>query len=135
VFKRSKEQWKMVISQEGKKRKAVEDFINDFKFPAKRDRPNPPPSKPVVQEFRAPAHNEGYKKNGAAEVSVPEISSPIKPKTTKLSSSDTESDRLDFVIDTKGDEDLRVQMDPANTNSGEKKKKKKKKAKSYLDDL
>ena len=125
----------MVISQEGKKRKAVEDFINDFKFPAKKDRPSPV-SRPVDQDFKAPAKDT--LKNGAAKVSVPEFQSPTKAKKTSLSSSDTDSDRLEFVIDTKGDEDLRDRMDPDSvqaTKSSAEKKKKKKKAKSYLDDL
>jgi hypothetical protein len=132
VFKRSKEQWKTVISQEGKKRKAVEDFINDFKFPAKKDRPNAAASRPIVQEFKTPVSNEESKTNGATKVPDPEISSPIQSK--KISSSDTDNDTMDFVIDTKGDEGLRDQMDTAPKVSSEKKKKKKK-AKSYLDDL
>ena len=127
----------MVISQEGKKRKAVEDFINDFKFPAKKDRPSPV-SRPVDQGFKVPASGKDTLKNGAAKVSVPEFQSPTKAKKTSLSSSDTDSDRLEFVIDTKGDEDLRDRMDPDSvqaTKSSAEKKKKKKKAKSYLDDL
>ena len=119
----------MVISQEGKKRKAVEDFINDFKFPAKKERPSQPgfaTPKSTAQGVKLPA------KNGAAEVSVTEFQSPAKPSKRSLSSSDTDSDRLEFVIDTKGDEGLRVEAQPNKIST---EKKKKKKAKSYLDDL
>ncbi len=106
VFKRSKDQWKIVIGQQNKKRKVAEDFLLDLDSSVKTNK---------KQASTNPSKNV-------------EDHHPVNKKTR--------FEESDFVIDRKGDESLKIDsVEVSEQVVAKKKKEKKKKAKSYLDDL
>lgn len=108
VFKRSKDQWKVVIGQQDKKRKVAEDFLSDLDSSTK-----------VKKQQMSTKQNK--------------ISTNVDHHSTNKKS---KLDEPEFVIDRKGDESLKADsVEMSEPIVAEKKKEKKKKAKSYLDDL
>ena len=109
VFKRSKDQWKVVIGQQDKKRKVAEDFLSDLDSSAKA------------------------KKQTSANQN--KLSTNVDHHLSKKSRLE---ELAEYVIDRKGDESLKsdsVEKSEPEVVEKKKKKEKKKKAKSYLDDL
>ena len=132
VFKRSRDQWKDVISRQNNKRKALEEFISEFKSPAKKWTKNPDQEDEAMISFKS---------KSPAKYQTPSRTTTADGDRIRT---DSASSLVNFVIDKRGDANLRQKLVsqpdqqpvPDSDQPVEKKKKdKKKKVKSYLDDL